>query len=96
MLFYYEQGNIAEFKVPDVFVVKGIAKHDRRVYKLWEEQQAPCVVFEITSRGTRLEDLGTKRALYEMLGVRESYARSNAASRCGLGAPDSGSQPRAW
>jgi hypothetical protein len=73
MLFYYEQGNIAEFKVPDVFVVKGIAKHDRRVYKLWEEHQAPCVVCEITSRGTRLEDLGTKRALYEMLGVREYY-----------------------
>jgi Uma2 family endonuclease len=73
MLFYYEQGNPAEFKVPDIFVVKGIAKHDRRVYKLWEEKAAPCVVFEITSRSTRLDDLGTKRALYEMLGVREYY-----------------------
>lgn len=73
MLFYYEQGNPAEFKVPDIFVVKGIAKHDRRVYKLWEEKTAPCVVFEITSRSTRLDDLGTKRALYEMLGVREYY-----------------------
>ena len=73
MLFYYEEGNPAEFKVPDVFVVKGIAKHDRRIYKLWEEKAAPCVVFEITSRSTRLEDLGTKRALYEMLGVREYY-----------------------
>ena len=73
MLFYYEQGNIAEFKVPDVFVVKGVAKHDRRVYKLWEEKEAPCVVFEITSRSTRLDDLGSKRALYEMLGVREYY-----------------------
>ena len=37
MLFYYEEGNPAEFKAPDIFVVKGIAKHDRRVYKLWEE-----------------------------------------------------------
>lgn len=73
MLFYYEEGNPAEFKVPDIFVVKGIAKHDRRVYKLWEEKAAPCVVFEITSRSTRLDDLGTKRALYEMLGVREYY-----------------------
>ena len=73
MLFYYEQGNPAEFKVPDIFVVKGVAKHDRRVYKLWEEKAAPCVVFEITSRSTRLDDLGTKRALYEMLGVREYY-----------------------
>jgi Uma2 family endonuclease len=73
MLFYYEEGNPAEFKVPDVFVVKGIAKHDRRVYKLWKEKRSPCVVFEITSRSTRLEDLGTKRALYEMLGVQEYY-----------------------
>ena len=71
MLFYYEEGNPAEFRVPDVFVVKGIAKHDRRVYQLWKEEQSPCLIFEITSRGTRLEDLGTKRALYEMLGVRE-------------------------
>jgi Uma2 family endonuclease len=73
MLFYYEEGNPAEFKVPDVFVVKGIAKHDRRVYQLWKEKQSPCTVFEITSRGTRLEDLGTKRALYEMLGVQEYF-----------------------
>jgi hypothetical protein len=53
--------------------VKGIAKHDRRIYKLWEEKVAPCVVFEVTSRSTRLEDQGTKRALYEMLGVREYF-----------------------
>jgi hypothetical protein len=73
MLFYSEEGNPAEVKVPDVFVVKGIAKHNRRVYKLWEEGVAPCVVFEITSRSTRLEDQGTKRALYEMLGVQEYF-----------------------
>jgi hypothetical protein len=30
-------------------------------------------VFEITSRSTRLEDLGTKRALYAMLGVQEYF-----------------------
>jgi Uma2 family endonuclease len=73
MLFYYEEGNPAAFKVPDVFVVKGIPKHDRRTYKLWEEQVAPCTVFEITSRSTWLEDLGGKRALYEKLGVREYF-----------------------
>jgi hypothetical protein len=31
------------------------------------------VVFEIPSRGSRLEDLGTKRAVYVMLGVREHF-----------------------
>jgi Uma2 family endonuclease len=73
MLFYYEEGNPSAFVVPDVFVVKGIAKHLRRTYKLWEERIAPCVVFELTSRSTRLDDLGNKRALYEELGVREYF-----------------------
>jgi Uma2 family endonuclease len=73
MLFYYEKGDPTAVRAPDVFVVKGIAKHDRRIYKLWQEQVAPCAVFEITSRSTRLEDLGTKRALYEMLGVQEYF-----------------------
>jgi hypothetical protein len=31
------------------------------------------VVFEITSRGSRLEDLGTKRVVYAMLGVQEYF-----------------------
>ena len=73
MLFYYEEDNPAACVVPDVFVVQGVAKHERRIYKLWEEGQPPAVVFEITSRSRRLEDLGTKRALYAMLGVREYF-----------------------
>jgi Uma2 family endonuclease len=73
MLFYYEEGNPAACVAPDVFVVQGVAKHERRTYKLWEEGRPPAVVFEITSRSTRLEDLGTKRALYAMLGVQEYF-----------------------
>ena len=73
MLFYYEEGNPAACVAPDVFVVQGVAKGERRTYKLWEEGQPPSVVFEITSRGSRQEDLGTKRALYAMLGVREYF-----------------------
>jgi len=73
MLVYYDEGDPHAFKVPDVFVVKGIQPYDRRTYKLWAEQMAPCVVIEITSRSARLEDTGTKRALYEMLGVGEYY-----------------------
>ncbi len=73
MLFYYEEGNPAACVAPDVFVVHGVGKHNRRTYRLWEEGCMPSVVFEITSRGTRLEDLGTKRALYAMLGVQEYF-----------------------
>jgi Uma2 family endonuclease len=73
MFLYFEEGNPSACVAPDVFVVQGVAKHERRSYRLWEEGQAPAVVFEITSRGTRLEDLGTKRAVYAMLGVREYF-----------------------
>jgi Uma2 family endonuclease len=73
MLLYYEEGNPAACVAPDVFVVQGVAKGERRTYRLWEEGLAPVVVFEITSRGSRLEDLGTKRAVYAMLGVREYF-----------------------
>src|SRR5262247_974308 len=73
MLLYYEEGNPAACVAPDVFVVQGVAKGERRTYRLWEEGQPPAVVFAITSRSTRLDDLGTKRALYAMLGVREYF-----------------------
>jgi Uma2 family endonuclease len=73
MLLYYEEGNPAACVAPDVFVVRGVEKHERRIYKLWEENRPPTVIFEITSRSTRLEDLGTKRALYALLGVQEYF-----------------------
>jgi Uma2 family endonuclease len=73
LMLYYEEGNPRAVVSPDVFVVKGVSKHERRVYKLWEEGQPPTVVFEITSRSTRLEDKGSKRELFAMLRVREYF-----------------------
>ena len=73
LLFYYVEGDPKEFVVPDVFVVKGVPKGDRRVYKLWEEGRAPDVVFEITSASTRREDLGSKKVLYADLGFTEYF-----------------------
>jgi Uma2 family endonuclease len=70
---YYEEGNPEAQCTPDVFVVKGVSKHSRCNYKLWEEKIPPSAIFEITSRNTRVEDLGTKRGLYELLGVREYF-----------------------
>ncbi len=73
MFFYYEEGNRAANKSPDVFVVKGVSKEERRVYKLWEEGVVPCAIFEITSKSTRREDVTNKRKLYESLGVPEYF-----------------------
>jgi Uma2 family endonuclease len=73
MLMYYEEGNSTASVAPDVFVVHGISKGLRRTYRLWDEGRAPSVVIDLTSRSTRLEDLGTKRYLYESLGVAEYF-----------------------
>lgn len=73
LLLYYVEGDPKEFVVPDVFVVRGVPKGERRVYKLWEEGRAPEVVFEITSASTRREDLGTKKVLYADLGISEYF-----------------------
>ncbi len=73
LFIYYEEHNSKASVAPDVFVVRGVPRGDRRVYKVWEEGRVPEVVIELTSESTRWEDLGTKRALYEWLGVREYF-----------------------
>lgn len=73
LLVYYVEGNPAKCLAPDVFVVRGVPKGQRRIYKLWEEGVAPQVVIELTSRKTWREDLQTKWRLYEELGVQEYF-----------------------
>ncbi len=70
---YYEEGNPAAVVAPAVFVVFGVSGHPRRVYKVWEEGKGPDVVFEVTSLGTRWQDLGSKKGTYAYLGVREYF-----------------------
>ena len=70
---YYQEGDPRRVVAPDVFVVLGIPNQLRRIYKLWEEGVVPAVVFELTSRSTRGEDLRSKYDLYERLGVREYF-----------------------
>lgn len=72
-LIYYEEGNPAARFSPDVYVVFGVPKRKRRVYKLWEEALAPAFVLEVTSRGTRLEDKGSKKELCAELGVQDYF-----------------------
>jgi Uma2 family endonuclease len=72
ILLYYEPENIRKFVAPDVFIVKGVEKMQRRIFKLWEEK-IPEVVFEISSHSTALDDLNRKFRLYEKLGIKEYY-----------------------
>lgn len=71
ILLYYEEGNPQAHLSPDVLVARGLANHPRETYKLWVEGKAPELVVEVTSRSTRLRDVGVKKGLYEALGVRE-------------------------
>ncbi|MBI4789107.1 MAG: Uma2 family endonuclease [Chloroflexi bacterium] len=73
LFLYWEEGDPTKVVAPDVFVVKGVPKRDRRTYKLWEEGKPPILVFEITSARTRFEDIGPKKGLYEALGAQEYF-----------------------
>ncbi|MBI3652479.1 MAG: Uma2 family endonuclease [Acidobacteria bacterium] len=74
MMMYYVEGAPEKTISPDVFVVRGVEKTlERRIYKIWEEGQAPVVVIELSSRKTRKEDFGKKMELYAELGVKEYF-----------------------
>jgi len=70
---YYVEGDPSQVVAPDVFVVKGVPKGNRRFFQVWKEGKAPDVVFELTSKKTRYEDLGAKKGTYEVLGVQEYF-----------------------
>lgn len=79
----YVSGNLLVFYVPDdrlshlspdVFVVRGVSKHHRERYLIWEEGKAPEVVIEVTSKSTKDEDLNHKFWLYrDQLKVKEYF-----------------------
>ena len=74
LFIYYEKGNPKAVIAPDIFVILGVKKKERRSYKVWEEDnKVPTFVLEITSKSTVSEDQGTKWGLYAYLGVREYF-----------------------
>lgn len=74
LFIYYQEGNPTAVVAPDVFVVFGVDKGNRRSYKTWEEgNKAPGFILEITSKSTKDEDQKTKPAIYAALGVQEYF-----------------------
>jgi Uma2 family endonuclease len=73
MFFYEVKGDPSSSFSPDVFVVKGVPKEIRRIYKIWEEGEVPCFIVEVTSDKTRKEDTGSKKTRYERLGCEEYF-----------------------
>jgi Uma2 family endonuclease len=70
---YYAEGDPFESCVPDVFVVRDCDPKSRRIFKTWEEDRSPEVVFEITSRSTRRDDEVFKPQSYAKMGVIEYF-----------------------
>ena len=74
LLMYYEEGNIHKSVSPDVFVVFGVSKKERRTYRTWEEGHTPDFVLEVASPSTYTNDITDKKTLYAtVLSVREYY-----------------------
>jgi Uma2 family endonuclease len=72
-MYYHDEAGALQSVSPDIFVVFGVAKKERRVYKLKDEGKAPEVVIELTSTNTKVEDLVSKHYIYAKLGVREYF-----------------------
>jgi Uma2 family endonuclease len=74
LLVYYVPGDRLRPLSPDFFVVRGVPKHNRDYYLIWEEGKGPEVVIELTSRSTRDEDVDDKMWLYrDVLKVHEYF-----------------------
>lgn len=74
LLWYPVEGNSSISQAPDVMVVFGRPKNDRRSYLQWEENNiAPQVVFEIRSFSDTQTKMNRKLAFYNRYGVEEYY-----------------------
>lgn len=73
LILYYEEGNAGARRDPDILVAKGVGKHRRRSFRVWEEKTVPRVHFEIASRKTWRSDIGEKRELYARIRVQEYF-----------------------
>ncbi|MBW4553309.1 MAG: Uma2 family endonuclease [Aphanocapsa sp. GSE-SYN-MK-11-07L] len=65
---YYNEQQLKkrDFRGPDIFVVLGVEKKDRRSWAIWEEGgKYPNLVIELLSSSTATVDKGKKKDLYQ-------------------------------
>jgi len=73
LLHYRDETGEWKFLAPDVVVVKGVEKKDRRSYIIEDEGKAPDLIIELVSPSTKVEDFGNKRVIYAGWGVKEYF-----------------------
>lgn len=74
-LFWYPvQGKPKIAVAPDVMVVMGRPRGDRKSYQQWNEENIPPqIVFEILSPSNTVDEMDTKLVFFERYGVEEYY-----------------------
>jgi Uma2 family endonuclease len=74
MFWFWERGDPAARRAPDIMVIPGVGNHQRFSFRSWNEGGAvPALIIELTSHKTWKEDIGPKFELYRQLGVREYF-----------------------
>lgn len=73
LVMYYCEGFPLLRKDPDILVAKGVGKHRRRSFRVWEEGTFPCTLIEMASRKTWRNDIDEKRHLYAQLRIPEYF-----------------------
>jgi len=66
LFIYYAPGDKRRKICPDLFVVRGVPKRERRrVYLTWVEGKAPDFILELLSCNPEERDLGSKKRFYQ-------------------------------
>ena len=73
MLLYPERGNPHNTRAPDVMVARGVPRHKRNSYRVWQEGKPPDWVLEVASDRTVEVDVAEKRQEYAEVGVPEYW-----------------------
>lgn len=82
LLIYYGTPENRRAIAPDVFVIFGVGKKERRTYAVWKEGATPDFIIEVASLGTYRQDFTEKKTIYaSILGVKEYYIVSVGKER---------------
>lgn len=63
--FSLEQVRNKDFRGPDLFVVLGVPRRERKSWVVWEEGKGPDVVIELLSASTAEQDKTEKKQIYQ-------------------------------
>lgn len=72
-VYFLDENDQLSRVTPDIFVVRGVSKEDRRVYAVEREGKAPDLIIEFTSKKTGKADQFKKKEVYAYLGVKEYF-----------------------